>query len=173
MDDTKYISDLVTDFGSLPKKLLITLLNKQNPETAERLIRKLRNENRIVPVLDIFLAANRFCKPDIRSITALWIAAKFLTEAEPARIYPCRFPSVLAFIRNGEIYEVLVLYEEETQMLAASDADKNTKYIIVVPDPSSVSHLERFGGVRYILATAKYSSMDEEPEIIFYRRDNE
>ncbi len=175
MDDTKFISDLLTDFGILPEKLVIALLNKQNPETAGRLLRKMRNANRIVPVNGIYLAANRYCKPDLRSTTALWIVTKFLTEDGVSGIYPCKLPSVVTFIRNNEAYEVIVINEGEDYLLAGSDVDRETKYIIVVPDPgkaNGIRYLDRFSDARFILATVEYSSMDVEPEIIFFRREN-
>ena len=176
MNDTKFITDLLADFGILPEKLVIALLNKQNPETAERLIRRLRNENRIVPVSGIYLAANRYCKPDLRSTTALWIVTRFLTEDGVSGIYPCRLPSVVTFIRNNEAYEVIVIDDGEDYLLAGTDVDKDTKYIIAVTDPEEAGrlrYLDRFRGVRYILASVTYTSMDEEPEIVFYRRDSD
>ncbi len=176
MNDTRFITDLLTDFGILPKCLVIALLNKQNPETAERLLRRLRNENKIVPVREIYLAANRYCKPDLRNTTALWVVTRFLTEEGITGLYPCRLPSVATFIRNNEAYEIIVLGEDEDYLLAGADVNKDTKYIIVVPDPSAsvrFRHLEKFDDVRYILATVKYTAMDEEPQISFYRREKD
>ena len=177
MDDTKFISDLLTDFGILPEKLVIALLNKQSPETAGRLLRKMRNANRIVPVNGIYLAANRYCKPDLRNTTALWIVTKFLTEDGVSGIYPCKLPSVVTFIRNNEAYEIIVINEGEDYLLADAEIDRETKYIIVVPDPTradGIKYLDRFKAARFILATVEYSGMDAEPEISFFRRnDNE
>ncbi len=174
MDDTKFITNLLVDFGILPKKLVIALLNKQNPETAERLLRKMRNTNRIVPVREIYIAANRYCKPDVRNTTALWIVTRFLTEDGISGLYPCRLPSVVTFIRRNEAYEVIVINDGEDYLLAGSEVNKETKYIIVVPDAekaNTLRYLERFNETRFILATVNYVSMEDEPEICFFRRD--
>lgn len=175
MDDERFVTDLLSDFGILPRRLVVSLLNKDHPETADKIIRKLRNSNRIVLVKEIYIAANRYCKPDPRKTTALWVVTKFLnSEGITAGLYPCRLPSVVTFIRNYEPYEVIVLNDDEDYLLAAADVDNNTKYIIVVPSPDSaekLKHLKKFNSARYILATVKYSSMDEEPEINFYKKE--
>jgi hypothetical protein len=175
MNDIDFLSNLLSNFGMIPKRLAIAILNKPNPEVAEHLIRRIRSLNRVW-VTDEYIAANRFCKPDDRVITALWIAADYMKKAEMIGLCSGILPSVLTFIQNGEVYEVIVIGEGEDYMLASVDVDQHTKYIIVIPDAgkrNSIRYLNRFDCARYVFATVRHVSGNENPEICYYRRDTD
>ena len=81
------------------------------------------------------------CRPDQRTILAVWVLLKFIKEVDPMAHYPASYPSQLFFLKDNIGYEIVVLYEGEGSNLRLLQPDDELKYIIVVPHISMVQDL--------------------------------
>ena len=68
-----------SQYGALTKTQVIRLLRDKNPETAEKILRNLKREHQISDVAGgYYLALDGLCKPDQRTILAVWVLLRFI-----------------------------------------------------------------------------------------------
>lgn len=169
LQDEKYVIKWLSQYGALPKIQLIKLLQKPS-NTAEKILRNLKRLTRIDDVSDgYYIGLDAMCKPDQRTILALWVLLKFIDQVDPMAHYPAAYPSQLFFLKEDVGYEIVVLYEGEQSLLRLLQPDENLKYIIVLPDISMASSL-RLPKAPCLLATVDYNGKDE-PDVIFYAEE--
>ena len=159
----------LSQYGVLTRKQLIRMLQKSEA-TAERLIKSLKKQMRIAEISGgYYIGLDRMCKPDQRSILAIWVLLKFIDEVEPMAHYPASYPAQLFFLKDNIGYEIVVLYDGEGSNLRLLQPDDDLKYIIVVPHVSMVQDL-RLPKAQCLFATVDYNGEDE-PKITFYTEE--
>ncbi len=161
----------LSQYGVLTRKQLIRMVQK--PEaTVERIIKGLKKRMRIAEISGgYYIGLDQFCKPDQRTILAVWVLLKFIEQVDPMAHYPASFPSQIFFLKENMGYEIVVLYEGEGSNLKLLQPDEELKYIIVVPHISMAQSL-RLPKAHCLFATVDYNGEDE-PEITFYTEENE
>ena len=159
----------LSQYGVLTRKQLIRMLQK--PEaTAERLIKNLKKQMRVAEISGgYYIGLDPMCRPDQRSILAVWVLLKFIDQVEPMAHYPASYPSQLFFLKDNIGYEIVVLYDGEGSNLRLLQPDEELKYIIVVPHISMAQGL-RLPKAQCLFATVDYNGEDE-PEITFYTEE--
>ena len=159
----------LSQYGVLTRKQLIRMLQKSEA-TAERLIKSLKKQMRIAEISGgYYIGLHRMCRPDQRTILAVWVLLKFIKDVDPMAHYPASYPSQLFFLKDNIGYEIVVLYEGEGSNLRILQPDDELKYIIVVPHISMVQSL-RLPKAQCLFATVDYNGEDE-PEITFYTEE--
>ncbi len=159
----------LSQYGVLTRKQLIRMLQK--PEaTAERLIKSLKKQMRVAEISGgYYIGLDPMCRPDQRSILAVWVLLKFIDQVEPMAHYPASYPSQLFFLKDNIGYEIVVVYEGEGSNLRLLQPEDELKYIIVVPHISMVQSLPT-PKAECLFATVDFNGEDE-PEITFYTEE--
>lgn len=159
----------LSQYGVLTRKQLVRMLQK--PEaTAERLIKSLKKQMRVAEISGgYYIGLDPMCRPDQRSILAIWVLLRFIDQVEPMAHYPASYPSQLFFLKDNIGYEIVVLYEGEGSNLRLLQPDEELKYIIVVPHISMAQSL-RLPKAQCLFATVDYNGEDE-PQITFYTEE--
>ena len=66
------------------------------PQTAEKILRNLKDEMRIADVSGgYYIGLDPMCQPDQRMILAIWVLLRFIDKVEPMAHYPAVYPSQL------------------------------------------------------------------------------
>lgn len=135
LNDEQYVIKWLSQYGALPKTQVLRLLRDKSPDTAEKIIRNLKREQRIADVGDgYYLGLDHLCKPDQRVILAVWVLLKFIDYVDPMAHYPATYPSQVFFLKENVGYEVVVLYNGEQHLTKLlQPQDEETKYILVLP----------------------------------------
>ena len=60
-----------------------------------------------------YLALDGLCKPDQRTILAVWVLLRFIDYVDPMAHYPAVYPSQIFFLKENTGYEIVVLYDGE------------------------------------------------------------
>ena len=169
LQDEKYLIKWLSQYGALPKSQLIRMLKKPK-STAEKIIKNLKREMRIEDVGGgYYLGLDSLCKPDQRTIIAVWVLLQFIEQVDPMAHYPAVYPSQLFFLKDNIGYEIVVLYEGETNLLKLLQPAEDLKYIIVLPVISMAEQL-KLPKVPCLFATVDFRG-GEEPEVTFYSED--
>ena len=169
LQDEKYLIKWLSQYGALPKSQLIRMLKKPK-STAEKIIKNLKREMRIEDVGGgYYLGLDSLCKPDQRTIIAVWVLLQFIEQVDPMAHYPAAYPSQLFFLKDNIGYEIVVLYEGETNLLKLLQPAEDLKYIIVLPVISMAEQL-KLPKAPCLFATVDFRG-GEEPEVTFYSED--
>ena len=169
LQDEKYLIKWLSQYGALPKSQLIRMLKKPK-STAEKIIKNLKREMRIEDVGGgYYLGLDSLCKPDQRTIIAVWVLLQFIEQVDPMAHYPAVYPSQLFFLKDNIGYEIVVLYEGETNLLKLLQPAEDLKYIIVLPVISMAEQL-KLPKAPCLFATVDFRGA-EEPEVTFYSED--
>ena len=103
--------------NTLTKTQVIRLLRDKTPETAEKILRNLKREHQISDVAGgYYLALDGLCKPDQRTILAVWVLLRFIDYVDPMAHYPAVYPSQILFLKENTGYEIVVLYDGEQHL---------------------------------------------------------
>ena len=169
LQDEKYLIKWLSQYGALPKSQLIRMLKKPK-STAEKIIKNLKREMRIEDVGGgYYLGLDSLCKPDQRTIIAVWVLLQFIEQVDPMAHYPAVYPSQLFFLKDNIGYEIVVLYEGGTNLLKLLQPAEDLKYIIVLPVISMAEQL-KLPKAPCLFATVDFRGA-EEPEVTFYSED--
>ena len=132
LQDEVYIVKWLSQYGALPKSQLMNMLQKPK-NTAEKIIKNLKRDGRIADVGGgYYIGLDTLCRPDQRTIIAVWVLLKFIESVEPMAHYPAVYPSQLFFLKENTGYEIVVLYEGEESLLKLLQPSEDLKYIIVL-----------------------------------------
>ena len=173
LQDEMLVLNWLSQYGVLSKTQVVRMLQKPKA-TAERILKSLKKKMRIAYISGgYYVGLDAMCRPDQRTILAVWVLLKFMSDIEPMAHYPASYPSQIFFLKENMGYEIVVLYEGEESNLRLLQSDDELKYIIVVPHFSMLETL-RVPKANCLFATVSYNGEDE-PEIIFYteRGENE
>lgn len=169
LQEEVYVVKWLSQYGALPKTQLMRLLQKPKP-TAEKIIKNLKKQLRIEDINGgYYVGLDPMCRPDQRTILAVWVLLKFIGQVEPMAHYPAVYPSQLFFLKENTGYEIVVLYEGENHLLKLLQPDEDLKYIIVLPVISMAAQL-KLPKAPCLFATVNYCGQDE-PEVTFYSEE--
>ena len=170
LDDERHVIKWLSQYGALTKTQVIRLLRDKTQETAEKILRNLKREHQISDVAGgYYLALDGLCKPDQRTILAVWVLLRFIDYVDPMAHYPAVYPSQLFFLKEQTGYEIVVLYEGEQNLLKLLQPQDDLKYIIVLPHISMAQNI-RLPQAPCLFATVDFGGQ-EEPEVIFYSEE--
>lgn len=117
LDDERHVIKWLSQYGALTKTQVIRLLRDKTPETAEKILRNLKREHQISDVAGgYYLALDGLCKPDQRTILAVWVLLRFIDYVDPMAHYPAVYPSQIFFLKENTGYEIVVLYDGEQHL---------------------------------------------------------
>ncbi len=166
LQDEQHIIKWLSQYGTLSKTQIIRMLQKSRG-TAEKILRNLRRQMQISDISGgYYIGIDPMCKPDQRTILAVWVLLKFITDVDPMAHYPAVYPAQLFFLKDNIGYEIVVLYEGEGSLLRLLQPGEDLKYIIVVPHISMTREL-RLPKVPCLFATVDFCG-EEEPQVTFY-----
>lgn len=167
LPDEQYVVKWLSQYGALTKTQVIRLLRDKTPQTAEKIIRNLKQQMMIAEISGgYYLGLDPMCQPDQRIILAVWVLLQFIDKVEPMAHYPAVYPSQLFFLKGDIGYEIVVLYEGEQHLAKLLQPQDDLKYIFVLPHLSMAREL-RLPQAPCLFATIDYNGKDE-PEITFY-----
>lgn len=169
LQDEQHVVKWLSQYGALPKTQIIKMLQKP-PNTADKILRNLKKQMRIADVSGgYYIGLDSMCKPDQRTILAVWVLLKFIEQVDPMAHYPAVYPSQLFFLKENVGYEIVVLYEGEQSLLRLLRPEEDLKYIIILPHISMANTL-RLPKAPCLFATVDYSG-ENEPEVYFYSEE--
>ncbi len=164
--DEQYVVQWLSQYGALPRSQLLRMLRKP-PGTAEKILKNLRRRGQIEDISGgYYVGLDHMCKPDQRTILAVWVLLRFFDQVGPLDHYPAVYPSQLFFLKEDVGYEIVVLYEGEQSQLRLLQPQEDLKYIIVLPHISMAEGL-RLPRAPCLFATVEFQGK-EEPEVRFY-----
>ena len=135
LTDEQYVIKWLSQYGPLPKAQVVRLLRDKSPTTAERLLNRMKRDQRIADVGDgYYLGLDPYCTPDQRVILAVWVLLQFIDRVEPLAHYPATYPSQLFFLKENTGYEIVVLYEGEQHLAKLLHPQEDLKY----PSPGAL-----------------------------------
>ena len=131
LDDERHVIKWLSQYGALTKTQVIRLLRDKTQETAEKILRNLKREHQISDVAGgYYLALDGLCKPDQRTILAVWVLLRFIDYVDPMAHYPAVYPSQIFFLKENTGYEIVVLYDGEQHLSKLlQPQDDEMKYI--------------------------------------------
>lgn len=129
LQEEQYVVKWLTQYGALSKTQIIRMLQKPR-NTAEKILRNLRRKMQISDISGgYYIGTDPMCKPDQRTMIAVWVLLKFIDQVDPMAHYPASYPSQLFFLKENMGYEIVVLYEGEGSLLRLLQPDEDLKYI--------------------------------------------
>ncbi len=169
LQEEQYVVKWLTQYGALSKTQIIRMLQKPR-STAEKILRNLRRQMQISDISGgYYIGTDPMCKPDQRTMIAVWVLLKFIDQVDPMAHYPASYPSQLFFLKENMGYEIVVLYEGEGSLLRLLQPDEDLKYIIVLPHISMADVL-KLPHAPCLFATVDFHG-EEEPEVTFYSEE--
>lgn len=170
LQEEQYVVKWLTQYGALSKTQIIRMLQKPR-STAEKILRNLRRQMQISDISGgYYIGTDPMCKPDQRTMIAVWVLLKFIDQVDPMAHYPASYPSQLFFLKENMGYEIVVLYGGEGSLLRLLQPDEDLKYIIVLPHNSMADGL-KLPHAPCLFATVDFHG-EEEPEVTFYSEEN-
>jgi hypothetical protein len=161
-----YVMKWLSQYGALPKAQLVRMLQKPKP-TAEKIIKNLKRQLRAEDVSGgYYVGLDSMCRPDQRTILAVWVLLKFIGQVDPMAHYPAVYPAQLFFLKENTGYEIVVLHEREESLLKLLQPGDGLKYIIVLPFASMAAQL-KLPKAPCLFATVDFRGA-EEPEVTFF-----
>lgn len=140
--DEKLVCTWLSQYEVLPKEQVIRLLHEKPRGTAEKIIRGLNKEHRLAYLSrGYYVGVDSQCKPDWKTITAMWVLLHFIEKVEPEHHRKANYPAQIFFLKEGIGYEILVISHGEEYVTKLLQPQGNQKYIIVVPDLDTAKHL--------------------------------
>lgn len=167
LQDEQYIVRWLTQYGSLTRSQVIRLLHDKQPKTAEKIIGNLKRQLLISEMSGgYYLGMDPMVKPDQRTISAVWVLLRFISQVEPMAHYPASYPSQIFFLKQNVGYEIVVLYESEQHLTRLLQPEDDLKYILVLPHIAMAREL-KLPKAPCLFATVDYAGGDE-PGVTFY-----
>ena len=169
LQEEHMILQWLSQYGVLTRKQLTRMLQKEQA-TVDRIIKSMRKRMMISEISGgYYIGLDPYCKPDQRTVLAMWVLLKFIDQVDPMAHYPASYPSQIFFLKDNIGYEIVVVYEGEGSNLRLLQPEDELKYIIVVPHISMVQSLP-IPKAECLFATVDFNGEDE-PEITFYTEE--
>lgn len=172
LEDEQNVLRWLSQYGPLHKIQIRKLLHYKSDVAAKKIVQSLRR-NRYITVLEDgdYFGVDKYCHPDPRMVTAVWVLLKFGSQVLPSAHRQADIPSQIFFLKDGTPYEIVVLYEEEDHLLRLLTPHGGVKYIIVLPS-MDMADLLTLPDAPYLFATVQPSE-GPEPVITFYSSQEE
>lgn len=169
LQEEHMILQWLSQYGVLTRKQLTRMLQKEQA-TVDRIIKSMRKRMMISEISGgYYIGLDPYCKPDQRTVLAMWVLLKFIDQVDPMAHYPASYPSQIFFLKDNIGYEIVVVYEGEGSNLRLLQPEDELKYIIVVPHIAMVHSLP-IPKAECLFATVDFNGEDE-PEITFYTEE--
>lgn len=169
LQEEMLILQWLSQYGVLTRKQLIRMLQKETA-TVERIIKSMKKRMMVAEISGgYYIGLDPYCRPDQRTILAIWVLLKFIKDVDPMAHYPASYPSQIFFLKENTGYEIVVLYEGEGSNLRLLQPEEELKYIIIVPHIAMARSL-KLPKAQCLIATVDYNGEDE-PEITFYTEE--
>lgn len=169
LKEEQYVVKWLSQYGALTRTQITRMLKKP-PQTAERIVKNLKKQMRAADVGGgYYVGLDSLCRPDQRTILAVWVLLKFIDYVDPMAHYPAVYPFQIFFLKENVGYEIVVLYEGEHSLLRLLQPQDDLKYIIVLPRISMAEKL-KLPKVPCLFATVDFQG-NEEPEVTFYTEE--
>lgn len=169
LQEEHMILQWLSQYGVLTRKQLSRMLQKEQA-TVDRIIKSMRKRMMISEISGgYYIGLDPYCKPDQRTVLAMWVLLKFIDQVDPMAHYPASYPSQIFFLKDNIGYEIVVIYEGEGSNLKLLQPEDELKYIIVVPHIAMVHSLPT-PKAECLFATVDFNGEDE-PEITFYTEE--
>lgn len=140
LPEEQHLLKWLSQYEILSREQAIRMLHGKTREVAEKIIRGLQKQRRIVYInRGSHIALDRMTKVDRKMAIALWILIQFIDRVDPLAHYPSAYPSQIFFLKESTGYEIIVLGAGEERLTTLLQPQENMKYIIVVPDISYIS----------------------------------
>lgn len=166
LQEERYVVKWLSQYGALPRVQVARMLRKP-AGAAEKILRSLRRMGQIEDISGgYYVGLDPMCKPDQRTIIAVWVLLQFFDQVGPLDHYPAVYPSQIFFLKEDVGYEIVVLYEGEQSQLRLLQPQDDLKYIIVLPHISMAEGL-RLPPVPCLFTTVEFQG-SEVPEVKFY-----
>ena len=170
LTDEQYVIKWLSQYGPLPKAQVVRLLRDKSTATAERLLNRMKRDQRIADVGDgYYLGLDPYCTPDQRIILAVWVLLQFIQRVEPLAHYPATYPSQLFFLKENTGYEVVMLYEGEQHLAKLLHPQEDLKYIFVLPKIQMAQQLV-LPPAPCLFSTVEFQG-EEEPQVHFFAEE--
>lgn len=160
LDDERHVIKWLSQYGALTKTQVIRLLRDKTPETAEKILRNLKREHQISDVAGgYYLALDGLCKPDQRTILAVWVLLRFIDYVDPMAHYPAVYPSQIFFLKENTGYEIVVLYDGEqhlSKLLQPQDDEMKYKEVIFEAEHIDFVACDGYDAMKYLLFCPSY-----------------
>ena len=171
LEDERHVIKWLSQYGALTKTQVIRLLRDKSPDTAAKILRNLKREHQITDIAGgYYLAVDEMCKPDQRTILAVWVLLKFIDYVDPMAHYPAVYPSQIFFLKENIGYEIVVLYDGEQHLAKLlQPQDDEMKYIFVLPSIAMASKIV-LPKAPCLFATVNFAG-EAEPDITFYSEE--
>lgn len=169
LKDEQYVIKWLSQYGALPKAQIMGLLQK-NEEATRRILKGLRAQQRLFYISDgYYVGLDPMCRPDQRTLIAVWVLLKFIDKVDPLAHHPATYPSQIFFLKENIGYEIVVLYEGDEDRTRLLEMEDGKKYIIVVSKPSQIAKLH-LPDVPCLFATVDFAD-EEVPDIHFFTEE--
>ena len=170
LPEEKTIMYCLSQYDSVPMEQAIMFLHHKPKQTAQKIIRGLRKQNRISFLLGgTYIGAGPISKCDPKTEEAIWVLLRYIDQIGPMDHRKADYPGQIYFIRSGCAYEIVVIREGEQTLTAMLHPRENMKYIIVVPNESMIP-MVRLPDAPCMFAVVRYEDNDI-PEVSFYLQE--
>lgn len=167
-EDEQRVLRWLSQYGPMGKTMLRKLLHYKPSTTAMKILQSLKRDRYITEIQNgDYFAIDRFCTPDPRMVSAVWIMIQFIEHIHPDEHRLADMPAQIFFLKDQVAYEIIVLERGEEHRLQLLQIQKNTKYIIVIPDMRMEEDLF-LPDAPCLLATMEYETLIKDPKITFY-----
>lgn len=166
LQDEQYVIKWLSQYGALEYEQVLRLLNKPR-SVAEKIVRNLKKWLYITDVETGYLGLDPTCRPDPKTIAAVWVLIQYGSEVAPMEHYPATYPSQLFFLKQQAGYEIVVLGADEGHLVKLLQPEDDIKYIIVLPDINMAQGL-RLPHAPCLFAVLKEAPDSKAPQITFY-----
>lgn len=140
--DERLVCNWLSQYEALPKEQVIRLLHNKPRGTAEKIIRGLNKEHRLVYLSQgYYIGVDSQCKADWKTVSAIWVLLHFIEKVEPEHHRKGNYPAQVFFLKEGIGYEILVISQGDEYVTRLLQPRGNQKYIIIVPDLETAKRL--------------------------------
>lgn len=130
--DERLVCNWLSQYEALPKEQVIRLLHYKPRGTAEKIIRGLNKEHRLVYLSQgYYVGVDSQCKADWKTVSAMWVLLHFIEKVEPEHHRKGNYPAQIFFLKEGIGYEILVISQGDEYVTKLLQPQGNQKYIII------------------------------------------
>ena len=140
LTDEQYVIKWLSQYGPLPKAQVVRLLRDKSPTTAERLLNRMKRDQRIADVGDGYYLAWTPIAPQTSGSS--WRCGCCCNSSTVWSLCPTIQPPTPASYSSSTLDRcVVVLYEGEQHLAKLLHPQEDLKYIFVLPNIQMASQL--------------------------------
>ncbi len=168
LEDERLVLRWLSEYGPLQRQQVQHLLYEKSERSINGIFRNLKRSRYVVEIQNgSYLALDRYCEPNQRMITAVWVLLQFVEQIAPDAHRQSDTPAQIFFLKDKAAYEIVVLYEGEDHLTHLLQPQTDTKYILVVPDMAFAASLP-LPDAPCLFATVEPSDLPNPPKVTFY-----